>query len=259
MFITIHLPIHMEGGLDHVINAKKFNEEIQNLLDVLYDSQCENMEATAVAMKECIKNGGVVHVFGSGHSVGLGIDIKNRTGSLVPIHIMEMSDFVTKGGVDVKEFMDKTNIFERKPGVAIKLYELYDIKPQDIFIVISNSGINGIVIDIASLAKQNGHKVIIITSMKHTLAEEPRHPSGKKLYEFGDIVIDNCGPHGDALIETDGVAKVCSVSSICNNCLAQAMAARTIELLKEDGCELPILTGDEQHDNKLRKQYEGRA
>ncbi|MBO4919083.1 MAG: sugar isomerase domain-containing protein [Erysipelotrichaceae bacterium] len=242
-----------------MIDALRFKDEICTLLDHLYDSQKDNLEAVAQAMKECIEAGGVVHVFGSGHSVGLGIDIKNRPGALVPIHIMEMSDFVTRGGVSVEEFMDKKNIFERKPGVADKLYDLYDIKPQDIFFVISNSGINGIVIDIADLAKRNGHKVVIITSMKHTLAEEPRHPSGKKLYEFGDIVIDNCGPHGDALIETDGVAKVCSVSSICNNCIAQALSARTVELLKEDGFELPILTGDEKHDEELIKKYEGRA
>ncbi|MBQ1788262.1 MAG: sugar isomerase domain-containing protein [Erysipelotrichaceae bacterium] len=242
-----------------MIDALRFKDEISALLDHLYESQKDNLEAVAQAMKECIEAGGVVHVFGSGHSVGLGIDIKNRTGALVPIHIMEMSDFVTKGGVPVDEFMDKKNIFERKPGVANKLYDLYDIRPQDIFFVISNSGINGIVIDIAGLAKRNGHKVVIITSMKHTLAEEPRHPSGKKLYEFGDIIIDNCGPHGDALIETDGVAKVCSVSSICNNCIAQALAARTVELLKEDGFELPILTGDKKHDEELIKKYEGRA
>ena len=155
--------------------------------------------------------------------------------------------------------MDRKKIFERKPNVAGKLYNLYDIKPQDVFIVISNSGINGIVIDIADLAKKNGHKVIIITSMKHTLAEEPRHPSGKKLYEFGDIVIDNCGPHGDALIKTDGVAKVCSVSSICNNCIAQSMAARIIEILMEKGLEVPVLTGDQAHDEELKKKYEGRA
>ncbi len=213
-----------------MIDAKRFKDELSALLDQLYESQNENIEAAAECIAECIAKGGVVHVFGSGHSVGLGIDIK-----------------------------DRKNIFERKPNVAGKLYNLYDIKPQDVFIVISNSGINGIVIDIADLAKKNGHKVIIITSMKHTLAEEPRHPSGKKLYEFGDIVIDNCGPHGDALIKTDGVAKVCSVSSICNNCIAQSMAARIIEILMEKGVEVPVLTGDQAHDEELKKKYEGRA
>lgn len=242
-----------------MVEAKTFKDEIIKLLETLYDSQKDNLELTAQAMADCMAAGGVVHVFGSGHSVGLGIDIKNRIGALVPIHIMEMSDFVTRGGVSLEEFTDTKNIFERKPNMAGRLYELYDIKSEDIFIVISNSGINGIVIDIASLAKQHGHKVIIITSMKHTLAEEPRHPSGKKLYEFGDIVIDNCGPHGDALIETDGVAKVCSVSSICNNCIAQSMAARCVELLIEKGVELPVLTGDETHDNLLKAKYEGRA
>ena len=242
-----------------MIDAKRFKDEVFTLLDTLYDSQKDNIEAAAQAFKKCIEEGGVVHVFGSGHSVGLGIDIKNRIGALVPIHIMDMSDFVTKGGVSLEEYTDKKNIFERKPGVASKLYDLYATKPQDIFIVISNSGINGVVVDIAKLAHDNGHEVIVVTSMKHTLAEEPRHPSGKKLYEFGTIVIDNCGPHGDALIETDGVAKVCSVSSICNNCIAQLMAARTVELLKEDGYELPILTGDEEHDEKVKKEYEGRA
>ena len=242
-----------------MVDAKTFKDEIIKLLDNLYDSQKDNLEKTAEAMAECIEKGGVVHVFGSGHSVGLGIDIKDRIGALVPIHIMEMSDFVTRGGISAEEFMDTKVIFERKPNIASRLYNLYDMKPEDIFIVISNSGINGIVIDIASLAKQNGHKVIIITSMKHTLAEEPRHPSGKKLYEFGDIVIDNCGPHGDALIQTEGVAKVCSVSSICNNCIAQSMAARCIEILKDKGVELPVLTGDDKHDNALKKKYEGRA
>ncbi|MBQ5554787.1 MAG: sugar isomerase domain-containing protein [Erysipelotrichaceae bacterium] len=242
-----------------MIDAKRFKDELSVLLDQLYESQNENIEAAAKCIAECIVKGGVVHVFGSGHSVGLGIDIKDRVGSLVPIHIMDMADFVNKGGVSVEEFMDRKNIFERKPNVAGKLYNLYDIKPQDVFIVISNSGINGIVIDIADLAKKNGHKVIIITSMKHTLAEEPRHPSGKKLYEFGDIVIDNCGPHGDALIKTDGVAKVCSVSSICNNCIAQSMAARIIEILMEKGVEVPVLTGDQVHDEELKKKYEGRA
>lgn len=238
-----------------MIDALRFKEEVNALLDKLYDEQKDNIEKAAQLFKKCIEEDGVLHVFGSGHSVGLGIDIKNRIGSLVPIHIMEMSDFVTKGGVPVEEFMDHKNIFERKPGVAERLYKLYDIKPQDIFIIISNSGINGIVIDIADLAKKNNHQVIVVTSMKHTLAEEPRHPSGKKLYEFGDIVIDNCGPHGDALIQTEGVAKVCSVSSICNNCIAQGMAARTVELLAEDGYEIPILTGDKEHDEAIKNKY----
>lgn len=242
-----------------MIDAKVFETSVIELLDTLYDTQKDNMEEMAKTMAECIMQGGVIHVFGSGHSVGMGIDIKNRLGSLVPIHIMETNDFVLRGGVSIEEFKDKTNIFERRPYVAERLYDLYNIKKEDVFIVISNSGINGLVIDIASLAKKNGHKVIIITSMKHTLAENSRHPSGKKLYEFGDIVIDNCGPHGDALLETGGKAKLTAVSSISNDMIAQAVAVRIIEILHEKGYELPILTNDEKHNKELLEKYKDRA
>ncbi len=241
------------------VNAGVFKQAIFDLLDTLYEKESANIDAAAQLISDSIQQGGVVHVFGSGHSVGLGIDIKNRVGSLVPIHIMETNDFVKSGAVTLAEFKDKTNVFERRADVADRLYNLYDIKPQDVFIVISNSGINGVVIDIANLAKTNGHKVIICTCMNHTNAEASRHPSGKKLYEFGDVVIDNCGPHGDALLPTDGVAKVCSVSSICNNAIAQSMAAKIIENLQQANYPLPVLTGEPDHDQALIESYKGRA
>ena len=240
------------------MNANNFREEIKKLINVLYDSQKDNIDAAAKLWTECIKKGGVIHVYGSGHSVGLGIDITNRPGCLVPIHIMEMSDFVYFGGVSVEEFNDPVNVFERKAGMAEKIYNLYDIKPQDVFVIISNSGINGIVIDLAALARKNGNEVIVITSMQHTLAEAPRHPSGKKLYEYGTVVIDNCGPHGDALLETNGIGKITAVSSICNNVVAQTCALKTIENLTNDGFDAPILTGDKDHDDKLKQSYKGR-
>ena len=94
--------------------------------------------------------------------------------------------------------------------------------------------------------------------MQHTLAEDSRHPSGKKLYMFGDIVLDNCGPHGDALLPTESVAKISAVSSICNNLIAQSAAARTIEILSEHNFPLPVLNGDEEHDEAIKAQYKGR-
>lgn len=240
------------------INATTFKNEITGLLEHLYESQNDAMEQTAKLMADCIEHDGVVHVFGSGHSVGLAIDISLREGSLVPLHIIQNEDAVILGEFTLAEFRDKENKFERRQGVAQYFYNLYDIHENDIFFVISNSGINGVGIDFAMLARENGHKVIVITSMIHTLAEASRHPSGKKLYELGDIVIDNCGPHGDALLPTNGIEKVCSVSSICNNAIAQMCAVRTVELLTERGITPPVLTGDKEHDDKLRAHYKGR-
>lgn len=245
------------------INQSVFKKALTDILNILYEKECIHIDKASEIIAECIKSDGVVHIFGTGHSVGFGIDLQNRIGSLVPLHIMQMSDFVTKGIISFENFTDKNNIFERRSGVAKDFMDLYDINENDVFIIISNSGINGIVIDLAELAKKRGYKVITITSMKHTMSEDSRHPSGKKLYEFGDVVIDNCGPIGDALLETDGKERVCSVSSICGNCIAQAMAARVCELLTEDGIKLPILKKENCEENKIfnkniKKYYQGR-
>ena len=237
-----------------MINKELFKEEIISLIRDLYDSQKDNINQMAELIADCVMHDGVIHIFASGHSISMGIELKDRIGSLVPIHIMDMNDFVSKGGVSLEEFTDKNNIFERREGMAERLYDLYDIRENDIFILVSNSGINGIVIDYAKLARDNGHKIIVITSMKHTLSEDSRHPSGKKLYEFGDVVVDNMGPHGDAFFETDGIIKVCSVSSITNDIIGEAAIIRAIEIMKDKGYEIPLV----DENRTYYRHYEGR-
>lgn len=245
------------------IDLHVFHDEMGKLIDVLYDSQKENIEAAAQLCAEAIENGGVIQVFGSGHSVGFGLEMRNRAGSLVPVHSMVMEDFVRKGIVDLKTFKSQDVIFERTPNIADKLYNLYATNDNDVFVIISNSGINGVVIDLAIYAKQTGHRIIVVTSWQHTSAEASRHPSGRKLYEFADVVIDNCGPQGDAMLETGRREKVCSVSSILGVVIGQSMCARTAQILEEKALEPPVywdptVEGYRQHNEELRQKYEGR-
>ena len=242
------------------INMDLFYEEMMKVVDVLEGKEMDNIRK---ASADTIAQGGVVHVFGSGHSVGFGMELAGRPGSLVPFHTIVTSDFVLHGKVSLAEFKDPDNIFERRADIADRLYDLYDIRPQDSFIIISNSGINGVVIDFAIKAKQEGHKVIVVTSWQHTSAEASRHPSGKKLYEMGDVVIDNCGPQGDALIETGKIEKICSISSITGAFIAQSITTETCRLLSERGVELPLLLSEDSEENRkhnaeLRQKYAGR-
>lgn len=245
------------------INMDLFYEEMLKVVDVLEGKEMDNIRKAFEVCAETIAQGGVVHVFGSGHSVGFGMELAGRPGSLVPFHTIVTSDFVLHGKVSLAEFKDPDNIFERRADIADRLYDLYDIRPQDSFIIISNSGINGVVIDFAIKAKQEGHKVIVVTSWQHTSAEASRHPSGKKLYEMGDVVIDNCGPQGDALIETGKIEKICSISSITGAFIAQSITTETCRLLSERGVELPLLLSEDSEENRrhnaeLRQKYAGR-
>lgn len=245
------------------INMDLFYEEMMKVVDILEGKEMDNIRKASEVCAETIAQGGVVHVFGSGHSVGFGMELAGRPGSLVPFHTIVTSDFVLHGKVSLAEFKDPDNIFERRADIADRLYDLYDIRPQDSFIIISNSGINGVVIDFAIKAKQEGHKVIVVTSWQHTSAEASRHPSGKKLYEMGDVVIDNCGPQGDALIETGKIEKICSISSITGAFIAQSITTETCRLLSERGVELPLLLSEDSEENRkhnaeLRQKYAGR-
>ncbi|MDR1794425.1 MAG: SIS domain-containing protein [Erysipelotrichaceae bacterium] len=246
------------------INMDYFYDHAMALIDKVRDTQSENIRKASEIFANSIAQDGVVQIFGSGHSVGFAAECTGRAGSLLPFHMIESSDFVVKGMTTLADFKDQTNIFERRPGIADKLYDLHDIKPQDAFIVISNSGINGLVIDLALTAKAKGHKVIVITSMEHTLAEPSRHPSGKKLYELADVVIDNCGPRGDALLETgDGPEKICSLSSITGIYIAQSLTIEITRILDEKGVEAPLLyssevKGYQEHNQALYKKYKGR-
>lgn len=245
------------------ITMDLFYEEMLKVVDVLEGKEMDNICKASEVCAETIAQGGVVHVFGSGHSVGFGMELAGRPGSLVPFHTIVTSDFVLHGKVTLAEFKDPDNIFERRADIADRLYDLYDIRPQDSFIIISNSGINGVVIDFAIKAKAEGHKVIVVTSWQHTSAEASRHPSGKKLYEMGDVVIDNCGPQGDALIETGKIEKICSISSITGAFIAQSITTETCRLLSEKGVELPLLLSEEtdenrRHNAELRQKYAGR-
>lgn len=245
------------------ITMETFYDELFVVLNGLYEKENNNIRKCAEICAETIENDGVVHVFGSGHSIGFGMEMQNRPGSLVPIHCISTEDFVIKGKVTLDDFKDPDNIFERRPGIADKLYDLYNIKPNDCFIIISNSGINGVVIDMAITAKERGHKVIVVTSWQHTSSEDSRHPSGKKLYELGDVVIDNCGPKGDALIETGKIEKICSISSITGAVIAQMITADVCEIMKEHGKELPLLysfekEGYQEHNQALLEKYKGR-
>ena len=245
------------------ITMDLFYEEMLKVVDVLEGKEMDNIRKASEVCAETIAQGGVVHVFGSGHSVGFGMELAGRPGSLVPFHTIVTGDFVLHGKVTLEEFKDPDNIFERRADIADRLYDLYDIRPQDSFIIISNSGINGVVIDFAIKAKAEGHKVIVVTSWQHTSAEASRHPSGKKLYEMGDVVIDNCGPQGDALIETSKIEKICSISSITGAFIAQSITTETCRLLSEKGVELPLLLSEETEENRshnaeLRQIYAGR-
>jgi len=245
-----------------VIDSRKFFEEAEKSIEKLKATQMENIEKAAKILTERMLNNGVVHIFGTGHSKCFAMEMVNRAGGLVPMNKIVLDDLALKGIIPSVDLKDPS--FERNPDNARKLWELYNIQKEDAFIIVSNSGRNGSIVEFASIVKEKAMPLIVVTSMEHTKSIDSRHPSGKKLYELGDAVIDNCGPIGDALIPiADMEIKACSISSITGAFIAQALTAEIVKGYLEQGETPPLLISynvdnADEHNHKLLEKYGGR-
>lgn len=245
-----------------MIDSKVFFSETEKILENLKDTQVDNIVKAAKLLTESMLNNGVVHIFGTGHSKCFAMELSNRAGGLVPMHRITLDDLALNGVIKGVDLKDPT--LERRPEIAHKLWDMYQIEKEDAFIIVSNSGRNGSIVEFASMVKEKGMPLVVVTSMEHTKSVDSRHPSGKNLYEFGDVVIDNCGPKGDALIPMEGIdMKACSISSITGGFIAQAITAEIIKGYLEKDLTPPILIsfnvdGSDEHNENLFKRYEGR-
>lgn len=180
-----------------------------------------------------------MHLFGSGHSRAFAMEMSGRAGGLVPTHAMYLSDLAVTGRYPPEEVRDPE--FERRPEVARDLFGMHDIRDNDAFVVISSSGRNGATVEMALIAAEKKLPVVVVTSIAHTSAVTSRHPSGKRLLEVGDVVIDNCAPLGDAVLDIGNGTKVCAVSSVTGAVIAQALTAEIAADYQQHGTEPPVL------------------
>ncbi|WP_157253478.1 sugar isomerase domain-containing protein [Nonomuraea typhae] len=207
-----------------------------------------------------LRNGGVVNAFGTGHSEAIAMEIAGRAGGLVPSNRLAPRDLVLYGGQPPDVL---TAELERDPAIAQPIYDLASVEPQDVFVLISSSGVNGTVVELARIVKDRGHALIALTSVEHSTAMTSRHPTGRKLLDLADVVLDNGAPYGDAILELPGGGSYGAVSTITSALLAQLVVTTAVEELVALGETPPIylsanVAGGDEHNKALESRYAGR-
>ncbi len=205
--------------------------------------------------------GGVVQTFGTGHSEAFAMEFAGRAGGLIPTNKIALRDVVLRGTREVGALAGSS--LERDPAVVEELLDISPVGEADVFIIASNSGVNGSVVGLALLAKSRGHKLIAVTSVEHTNAVEPQHPSGVRLSDVVDVVIDNKAPYGDTTLELSGAGGVGAVSSITAAFIAQLLTIGTVRRLASSGKTPPIyisanIPGGDEHNKGLESLYKDR-
>lgn len=221
------------------MSLDKYRQQITGVLDRIWTTQSDNIRKAAQMMADSVAKGGLVHLFGSGHSVLPVQDVFPRYGSypvfrpLMDARLM-WQNVIGSGGAKGLLWL------ERQEGYAKVLFENEPIKAGDVMVVFSHGGMNAAGIEVALEAKARGLAVVAITSMDNQRQAKAKHSSGRKLSEAADVVIDNCVPAIDALVQIDNwKAPVAAGSTVATVTIAMAIVAEVASELSKRGLSFP--------------------
>lgn len=208
---------------------------MEKILKKIQETQVPNIEKAAQLITDTVMNDGVIHAFGAGHSNLLAEEISFRAGTIAPInHIIDIS---VAGTINVV----KSAYVERLEGIGSAIFDHVRPGPKDVFIVISNSGRNAAPVEIARDAQKNGNKVIALTSITYSKSQPSRHPSGKLLLDYADIILDNCGVEGDICVKhPDMVQGLAPTSTVAGAFILHSVMAQAVSIMKDAGYEPPV-------------------
>lgn len=233
----------------------EYMNKVEELLHKTADVNEETIKMLARKFADNIASNQIIHVFGTGHSHMIGIELFCRAGGLGNVNAILDPDTLTSNGAR------RSGALEKLPGLADIIYDSYTINAGDIMIITSNSGRNAVPVEMALRAKKEGVYTIALTNLEQSEAAVSRHPSGKKLYECVDCILDNAVPSGDALLNINGTLTGPG-STISSIFLLDTIVSEALQILADEGKELPIFQSqnvDGFNNDAVYAKYEDRV
>jgi len=211
------------------------------VMDDIQATQLPAIRRAAELMADSIAAERWVHTFGCGHATIPIEEMYPRIGGFVGFHpIIELPlTFFTRitGEMGIHQFL----FLERAEGYGNAIMKSYTFDPRDTMWIFSHTGINNVNIDVALRAKELGLRVVVTGSAEQAASSTPRHPSGKKLFDLADVVIDTRVPAGDSSVPLAGHRdNVGPVSTMAFVTVVWMTITTVAEILAERGVRLFI-------------------
>lgn len=233
--------------------AETYRASVTDLLAHVAAANGPALAAAGAAIGRSLAGGGVLHTFGSGHSEILSRELIGRAGGLAPV-----SGIVDPGGGAAENVL----------GYGRLLAERYDrhygLRAGEVIVVISNSGKNVAPIEVALFAQEKGLTVVGLCALKMSRTATTLHPSGRRLHEIADHVLDNGGQPGDAAVElAPGGLRAGPTSTLGGAWLLNLLALEAIDWLRQHGHDVPLVRsqnqpGGAEHNRALGARYRAR-
>jgi uncharacterized phosphosugar-binding protein len=202
-------------------------------------ANAESFDKASSAIADTLANKGLVHLYGSGHSVLPVQETFPRYGSYVgfnPLTDPRVMWHNVLGAGGVRELL----WLERTEKYAEKFLDHQPLNSGDTIVIFGHSGRNASGIDTAIYAKKRGLTVVAITA-KSNLDKPASHSSGKRLADAADIVIDTGAPIEDAIVPIKGWSRpVAGSSTVLAMIMMHELIAESAQKLADRGIELPV-------------------
>jgi uncharacterized phosphosugar-binding protein len=213
------------------------------VLERIASTQAGALEEASQWCAAAIGAGGLVHLFGTGHSRIPVEEMFPRYGSYPgfnPIVELSMTFHTQVVGANGQR---QAMFIERQSGLAEVILSNFTFGPRDLMIVFSASGLTAVPVEMAKGAKARGLRVIAVTSVAQSMSSEPEPAAGQRLLEVADLVLDLCSPHADATVHIAGLeSPVGPLSTVGAVAIVNAIKSRTAELLVERGAMPPVIS-----------------
>ena len=236
--------------------ADRYISIVQDTIRRAWEEQTEVIDKTATAIRTALEQKHSVFLFGCSHAGILAEEVFYRSGGLAVINPIFFPGFMLN-----TRPITMTSRLEQLDGLGKILVKENRLKAGDVLIIHSVSGRNNVPVEMAMEAGKLGVTTIAITNLAYSSSVTSRHPSGKRLFEVCDMVIDNKGIPGDAAVNLEGLPeKIGPTSTTVGTALINAIVIETVGQMLESGKIPPVflsanLDGGKEHNERIFEEY----
>lgn len=237
---------------------KDYFETTNNIVKRSFELSQDDINELAVKVSEDMIKDGVIQLFGVGHDLALSMELGFRAGGLVQYHIMDMRDLPLRGVISTEETLAEDYL--KRDDLAEKLMAMYNVEANDAFLLYVSTEVHQVTLDLAKLAKANGHNVYLITNK--SAVEATNIKNAQELFAIVDHIIDLHIAYPDQIFSLDNL-QVSQVSNLVANMFAQSLTMEIYKYMKSKNYEPAVLwsmniEGADQHNKNLTSKYDGR-
>lgn len=164
--------------------SDRFFEELTARLQVLRHDEAQPLRRAAESVAAAIAAGKRIALYDTGHLVSH--ELVARTGGFVALTRVELPAAGNDTG-------DGTTRLDQGLDAG-------EVEQGSVLVIGSVSGTGRDTIELAQRARARGATVIALTAPRHSGRLPPGHPSGRRLMDVADIVLDNHADYGDAFL-----------------------------------------------------------